>query len=169
MKSAAVYGNKIIVIGCPGSGKSTFSLALHGLTGLPLYHLDMIWWKPDRTHITREAFDKRLQAILDTEQWIIDGSYSRTQEMRVMACDTVIFLDFDEATCLEGIQKRVGSVRPDMPWVEESLDPELVALVKSYRTEQRPKIDALKEKYPNKNWLIFTSRKQADEWLELIK
>ena len=33
--------NKVIVIGCPGSGKSTFSRALHELTDLPLYHLDL--------------------------------------------------------------------------------------------------------------------------------
>ena len=168
MKASAPYGNKIIVIGSPGSGKSTFALDLARRTGLPLYHLDAIWWKPDRTHITRETFDERLQAILDTDRWIIDGDYSRTHEMRVQACDTVIFLDLDEKTCLEGITQRIGKERPDMPWIEHSLDPELVELVKHYRSDHRPAVFALKEKYPNKRWLIFRTRQQADEWLGVL-
>ena len=51
---------KAIVIGCPGSGKTTFSESLHKRTGLPLFYLDAIWHKPDRTHISREEFDKSI-------------------------------------------------------------------------------------------------------------
>ena len=53
-------GNRIIVLGCSGSGKSTLARELHRLTGLPLIHLDNVWWKEDRTHISREEFDGRL-------------------------------------------------------------------------------------------------------------
>lgn len=53
-------GNRIIVIGCSGSGKSTFSRELHRCTEIPLYPLDNIWWKADRTHITRDEFDQNL-------------------------------------------------------------------------------------------------------------
>lgn len=52
---------KAIVIGCPGSGKSYFAKKLHDATGFPLYHLDMIWHKPDKTHISREEFDETLK------------------------------------------------------------------------------------------------------------
>ncbi len=64
---------RAIVIGCPGSGKSTFSRKLRDSTGLPLYYLDLLWHKPDRTTVSREKFDKRLYEILMQEQWIIDG------------------------------------------------------------------------------------------------
>ncbi|MFQ9394077.1 MAG: hypothetical protein ACLR2E_08270 [Lachnospiraceae bacterium] len=73
-------GNKIIVLGCSGSGKSTFSRKLAARTGLPLIHLDNIWWRPDQTHITREEFDQKLNEILHDDFWIIDGDYSRTYE-----------------------------------------------------------------------------------------
>ena len=103
-------GNRIMIVGCPGSGKSSLARDLHEKTGLPLIHLDNIWWKPDRTHITREEFDSRLQTILQEKQWIIDGDYSRTYEPRFSACDTVIFLDFSEEACMDGIRERIGKL-----------------------------------------------------------
>ena len=158
-------GKRIIVVGCPGSGKSTLSRRLHELTGIPLFHLDNVWWKPDRTHISREEFDARLAVIMQGQRWIIDGDYSRTYEPRFAACDTVIFLDFSEEECLRGIQQRTGTIRPDIPWSEDEPDPELVKEVKAYRTENRPVVYGLIEKYPDRNYLIFTGRDEAQNWL----
>lgn len=159
---------RVVVIGSPGSGKSVLSVKLHEKTGLPLVHLDNIWWKPDRTHITREAFDERLLEILQTDEWIIDGSYSRTFEPRIAACDTVIFLDYDTDVCMQGITERVGQVRPDIPWTEQTLDPELVELVKTYRERNHPKLSELFCKYPDKDIHIFRTRAEAERWIEDI-
>ena len=160
--------NRVAIIGCPGSGKSMFARKLHEKTGLPLVHLDNIWWKPDRTHITREAFDERVSAILRTDAWIIDGHYSRTIETRIRACDTVIFLDYDEQTCMDGVAARVGQARPDMPWTERTLDPELVALVRGFSAKQRPEILEILDRYPDKDIHIFRARAEADRWLEQL-
>ena len=84
---------KIIVIGCPGSGKSTFSKALHKITDIPLCHLDMLFWNADKTTVEKHIFLNRLQRVMAGEQWIIDGNYASTLELRMQACDTVIFLD----------------------------------------------------------------------------
>ena len=108
----------------PGSGKSTFARRLHDVTGLPIYYLDNLFWKADRTHISRDEFDARLNEYMQGDRWIIDGNYSRTYEMRIAACDTVIFLDYGEEVCMQGITNRVGKVREDMPWIEDELDPE---------------------------------------------
>lgn len=82
---------KIIVIGCPGSGKSTFSKALHNITNIPLYHLDMMYWNTDRTTVEQSVFLNRLSNILNKSQWIIDGNYQSTLELRIKVCDTVVF------------------------------------------------------------------------------
>ena len=56
---------RAMVIGCPGAGKSTFARKLRDITGLPLYYLDMLWHKPDKTNISREEFDRTLSVILN--------------------------------------------------------------------------------------------------------
>ena len=167
MKETSI-GRRILVLGCPGSGKSTFARRLQEKTGLPLIHLDNVWWRADRTHISRDEFDRVLAGLLAGESWIMDGDYSRTYEVRLRACDTAIFLDYPEAVCMAGIVARVGQNRPDMPWTEPTLDPELVALVQNYARDNRPLICALLEKYPDKQALVFTSREEADRWLEQI-
>ena len=69
---------KIIVIGCPGSGKSTFSRALHNKTGIPLYHLDMMYWNSNKTTVEKFIFLERLSEALQKSEWIIDGNYNST-------------------------------------------------------------------------------------------
>lgn len=161
----AAPGNRIIILGSPGSGKSCLAVSLHDRTGLPLYHLDNIWWKPDRTHITRGEFDSRLLAVMQGEKWIIDGDYSRTYEVRFSACDTVVFLDYSEEDCMNGIKARIGTNRPDIPWTEDQLDPELVTQVINYRRDNHPEVYRLMEKYPDKQVLIFKTRAETEKWL----
>ena len=79
---------KIIVIGCPGSGKSTLSRELHKLTRIPLYHLDVMYWNADRTTVQNEAFLDHLGRVLAEDEWIIDGNYASTMEVRMSACGT---------------------------------------------------------------------------------
>ena len=157
--TAALYagklGGKVLVLGCPGSGKSTLAKELQRRTGLPLFHLDRIWWREDRTHISREDFDERLRTILQGESWIIDGDYSRTYEPRFFACDSVVFLDLDEETCRRGIAERIGQSRTDVPWTGDRFDPALEEQVASYRRENRPKLYALIAKYPEKRVFVF--------------
>lgn len=157
---------KIIVLGCPGSGKSFFAKRLHGITGIPLYHLDNIWLRADGTHISREDFDGILQGILNTDAWIIDGDYSRTYEVRLAACDTAVFLDFSEEQCVRGITGRVGKERGDCPFTADTLDGKLLNEVRKYRSEKRPRLVELLEKYKDKEIITFYTREDSDRWLE---
>lgn len=157
---------KIIVIGCPGSGKTTFAQKLRDKTGLPLYYLDAVWHKPDKTHIPREEFDARMAEILPTDRWIIDGNYSRTIEIRMRACDTVFFFDLPTQVCLEGAAARVGKVREEMPWIETELDPEFKKEIEEFPSKNLQTIYALFEKCSDKRIVIFRSREEADKFLE---
>ena len=125
---------KVIVIGCAGGGKSYFSRKLRDATGLPLYHLDNIYWNEDGTTLEKPKFYDKLKKILELDEWIIDGNYKSTMELRMQACDTVFFLDFSTEVCLEGIKERRGRPRSDIAWRNtlEDDDEEFVAFIKSY-------------------------------------
>lgn len=160
---------KIIIIGCPGSGKSTFARALHDKTGIPLHHLDMMFWNADRTTVEKNVFLERLSAAMEQDEWIIDGNYGSTIERRLAACDTVFFLDYPVEVCLEGIRARRGKPRSDMPWFEtDEEDTEFIGFIKNYNSESRPQVMELLEKYSCKNVFIFRSRAEKDAFLNQI-
>ena len=156
---------RIMIIGCPGSGKSTFARALAKKTGLPLHYLDMMYWNPDRTTKPKEEFRAALSETVKLPEWIIDGNYGSTLELRMEACDTVIFLDYPVEVCISGVEERRGKPRADMPWVETEPDLEFIEFIKKYNEESRPKVIDLLEKYKEKNIIIFKSRAEADEYL----
>lgn len=160
---------KVIVIGCPGAGKSTFARKLREKTELPLIHLDRIWHRPDRTNISKEEFDARLREALSGEEWIVDGNYARTIEMRLMACDTVFLFDLPTEVCLAGAQARVGKAHDDLPWVEETLDPEFKQWILDFASGTLPKIYELLERYrEGRKIVVFHSREEADEYLKNV-
>ena len=162
--------DKIIVIGCSGAGKSTFARELRDLTGLPLIYLDRLWHKEDRTTVTREEFDASLAEVLAGDKWIIDGNYSRTLETRLQHCDTVIFLNYPTELCLEGAAARIGTVREDLPWVEEDFDPEFRQWILDFSHDQMPRICELLKRYSaGVDVITFHSREEASDWLKTEK
>ena len=161
---------KVIIIGCPGSGKSTFARRLKEIIELPIYYLDMIWHNSDKTHITKEKFDKKLNEILQKERWIIDGNYMRTLEKRLKLCDTVFLLDYSVDICFKGVESRIGKKREDMPWIEESFDDEFKQWIIDFPLYTLPRIYELIEKYKfDKDIIIFKSRQESNDYLNMIK
>lgn len=160
---------RVIVIGSPGAGKSTFSRRLRQKTGLPLYYLDQIWHRPDKTNVSREEFDRRLGEILEKDCWIIDGNYLRTLQKRMEACDGIFFLDYPVKLCLESVQARIGKKREDMPWVETELDEEFREWILRFPKDQRPKILSLLARYGEEKEIhVFSSRREANDYLDQI-
>ena len=159
--------NRVIIIGPGGAGKSYFSKQLAGITNLPLYHLDNIFWKEDRTHISRDEFDKKLLEILEKDEWIIDGDYSRTYEIRMKYADTIYFLDFPLEVALAGVESRIGKPRDDIPWKEEVFDPDFKQWIIDWYKNTLPVLRKLLEQYKEiKNIVVFKSREEMKSYIE---
>ena len=156
---------KVIIIGCPGSGKSTLARDLHQKTKIALYHLDMMYWNADKTFVDKSVFLERLSAAMENGEWIIDGNFASTMEMRMSACDTVIFLDYPKEVCLQGVRERQGKARPDMPWVETQEDAEFMSFIEGFNAQQRPYILELIDKYSDKSIITLKSREEAREFI----
>lgn len=155
---------KIIIIGCSGAGKSRFAGKLVEVLHLPLYHLDMLNWLPNKTHIDRTDLIKKLEEIISNNQWIIDGNYLSTLELRMKACDLIYFFDMPVDVCLNGIMNR-DAIRPDMPCILD-VDDEFIEYVRNFNRDCRPKIIELFNKYPDKKVITFHSHNEVDKYIK---
>lgn len=156
---------KVIIVGCPGAGKSTFGRKLAAKTGLPLYYLDMIWHKPDRTTVPTEEFDRKLEEILEKDEWIIDGNYKRTLLRRLEECDMVFFFDLPLDVCLSGAIERLGKEREDMPWQDEELAEDFREWIVNFPEQQLPILKYILDNCYSGEVVRFTSRQEADEYI----
>ncbi len=164
---------KVIVIGSPGAGKSTFAKELARKTELPLYHLDQIWWRENWTHISREEFDRIHTELLTHEEWIIDGDYNRTRAARIAACDTVFYLRYPRTVCFFSAMRRAlknrGKSRSDIAeGCVEQFDREFRRYIwnfdKTRGEDIRKELSAC-----NADLHIFRSRKEAKKFLDGIQ
>jgi len=164
--------NKIILIGCMGSGKSWLSKRIAEITAYPLYHLDVEHWKPGWVMSSREEKIARQQKIISGEKWIIDGTYGSTMEIRFAASDLIIYLEINRLVCMWGAAQRAGKKRSDLPeYLEEKsvFSREFFQFVKwiwVFPKNNKKNIIALKEKYPEKEFLHIKSRREIRRILE---
>lgn len=109
---------RIMIVGGPGSGKSTLALMLGEKTGLPVYHMDHIHWKPHWVERTADEKYLLVAAVQARDTWIFEGGHSRTYPERLARADTFIWLDMGFALRLWRIIRRnfmdLGRTRPDM-------------------------------------------------------
>ena len=164
---------KVIIIGCPGSGKTTLAKALSEKTRLPLIHLDQIQWTGDWKCIRGEDFDRILLEKMQMPAWIIDGNYNRTIPMRLKECDTVIYLNYPTPVSFMGALKRVisnyGKVRDDMGGnCRERFDPTFFWFILTFNLKNRRRYCKLLNDTCGKDIIILRSRKEADEFLQKI-
>ena len=160
--------NQIVIIGCPGAGKSTFARKFAAKTGLPLHYLDMIWHQADRTVIGREEFDRQLDNLVKEDEWIIDGNYARTLPKRLDHCDTVFFFDLPLEECIEGAKSRLGKERVDMPWVDNEIDPEFLQWIIDFPRDVVPEIEQHLRNF-DKTIIRFHTREEADKFIETFQ
>jgi adenylate kinase family enzyme len=110
--------DRILIIGSGGSGKSTLSQELSKVMDLPIIHLDRFYWKPKWVPTPNEEWDHFVEEAANEEQWIMDGNYSRTLDLRLKRADAIIFLDMPTILCIYPIIKRRikyhGKTRSDL-------------------------------------------------------
>ncbi len=123
---------RILILGCGGAGKSTLARRLGAATGLPVVHLDGLYWQPGWVAMERAAWRRTVENEIAKDAWIIDGNFGSSLELRLSRAQAAVLLDYSRAVCLAGVLRRVwtthGRVRPDMGAVPGAVRPELSAL-----------------------------------------
>ena len=163
---------KVMVIGSPGAGKSTFASALSRRCGLPVVHLDAEYWQPGWVEYPADAWLEKLDRIIAAPTWVIDGNYGGSLPQRLAAADTVVLLDFPTWLCLWRLIKRVwtfhGRSRPDVAAdCPERFDITFLFYVLMFRTNKTPRNEALLSRF---NGTIHRFRRpaEAETWLKTI-
>jgi adenylate kinase family enzyme len=167
---------RVLVMGCSGSGKSTFATALAAKTGLPYVSIDALFWQPGWVEPDRGAFGEIMLREAEHTAWVMDGNYTSHGggEVRRQRADTVFWFDLPRRVCLTGVLTRAattyGRVRPEMaPGCPERMDVGFLRWVWNYRRSHRPtQLAYLGALRPDQRLVTFTTRRQADRYLAAV-
>lgn len=163
---------RVAVIGSGGAGKSTFARDLGERTGLPVIHLDALFWRPNWTPTPKDEWIPIEERLVAEDRWIMDGNYGSTQDLRLPRADTVVFLDLPRLVCLWSVIRRWASywheTRPDMaPGNRENLDPKFLAWIWTYPSKKRPEVLARLAALPATTRVVrLRSRREMREFLD---
>jgi len=136
---------RIMIMGPSGAGKSTLARELGQRLGLPVIHLDRLFWLPGWTQCPEDDFQMAVRKAAEGERWVIDGNYRRTIEPRLERADAIIFLDLPRRVYLPRVIARsvrtFGRDRPDMgDDCPERLDPRFLKWVWDHERKRRPEM-----------------------------
>lgn len=165
---------RVIVIGSCGAGKSTFSRRLHEITKLKLIHLDKIYHLPNWEEPPDDEWLETVRKIVGDDEWIIDGNFGGSMEMRLERCDTVIWLDLPRRVCVWRVLERNwryrNTVRPDMAeGCEEKFNLEFIRYVWRFRKDKNPAIKMRLEKVADSKTIFhLKSKREIKIFLESV-
>jgi adenylate kinase family enzyme len=164
--------DRITVIGCGGSGKTYLANQLGAALGLPVTHLDAIYYDANWNRLPAEEFAELQRELAAAPRWLIEGNYASSLPIRLAATDTVIFLDLPAATCLLGILQRRWWYRGGQHTqvgVYDRITWNFVKYIVSYRTAMLPRVEAAIAVYGAHARLVrLTSRRQAAAFLTQV-
>ena len=164
---------RIQIMGCSGAGKSTLARRLGEKTGIPVVHIDKLFWKSGWVESSAAEIDEKILTAAAEPCWIMDGNYTRTLPQRLEKCDLVIYLDFPRWFCIYSVLgrylKNIGRVRPDMgEGCPEKVDREFLTWVWQYNGKHRAKFYELFAAMPEEKVVILKNRRQVRRFLENI-
>jgi adenylate kinase family enzyme len=162
---------KVLVIGSGGAGKSTFARRLGKLLDIEVIHLDALYWNAGWVETPKPEWAERVAELVQRDAWVMDGNYSGTFDIRLQACDAVVFLDMPRLVCLWRVLKRFMRYRkrsrPDMAaGCPEDLNPEFLLWIWNYPKRTRPKIvDWMRENSGSKKVVWLRSPAEVERYL----
>ncbi len=162
---------RILIIGISGTGKSYTARKIRDITGLPLTHLDSIFWKENWV----EADEPQVQGLIlneiNKDSWIIEGYIEPCSEQRLKRADKIIYLDYNGLSASIGVLKRFlkhrKSPRPEMP--AGNTDKFSLSFLKMvFKRQERPEIESTIKGHEDKT-LRLKNRSATKKYLKELQ
>lgn len=164
---------KILVIGCPGSGKSTLSKKIQKILACEILHLDFIYHIDNEKQISKEELKTKItEFVAKKDSFIIDGNYTSTLDLRLGYADTVLFFHIDTETCVNNVLKRLSEdQRDDMaPGFDNSImDDDFLDYIRDFNSNNIPVIEKLLASYPHIKVIHLYNYDEVDKFLESLR
>ncbi len=160
-----------LLTGSGGAGKSTLARRLATALDLPLIHLDREYWKPGWVETPRDEWRERVAELISGDEWVMDGNYGGTIDMRLARADVVIVMDTPTWKCLARILKRrwFDSARPDLaPGCPDQLNVEFAWWVLRYQRQSRPRVMRALEAHPDVECIRLRSDRDTEELMSEV-
>lgn len=161
---------RIMIIGCCGSGKSTISKSIKEITGLPIIHLDKEYHKPNWERPANDEWYNKILELCQKDQWIMDGNYISTMHIRIEYADTLIWLDINRVKCL--FRAVLRAIRPSQKHrsdmgegCNERHDLEFYRFIWNFNKTTRPRILRLIEEHKDKKVIIIKNKRDIRKFL----
>ena len=161
---------RILIVGSAGAGKSTFARDLGRVSGLPVVHLDALYWRPGWIEPSREEWSQQLVGVLGEARWILDGNYGATMKQRARAADAAVIIERSRYLCLWRIVRRYvryrGRSRIDRAeGCAERIDWPFVVYVWRYPRVSRAKVERRLAEAGCESVVILRSQRDLDRYL----
>ena len=156
--------NRIAIIGCGGSGKTHLAGRLGAALAIPVAHLDALHYDSEWNPIPVDRFTTLQRELAAQPRWVADGNYAATLPIRLVAADTVIFLDLPAWVCLWGIlQRRLGHSAGQHATigVYDRITWDFVFYILGYRRSMRPRILGLLAQDAGRTDLVVLRSRRA--------
>ena len=98
-------GERIVVLGSSGSGKTVLARELAARLGVPHVEFDALRFAEDWAEVPDDVFGERVAAFTEGDAWVVDGNYSRTG--RWERAQTVVWLDLSFLAGLAAARRTV--------------------------------------------------------------
>jgi adenylate kinase family enzyme len=144
--------DRVAIVGSGGAGKSTLARSLGERTGIPVFHLDQVFWHPGWVETPRDEWRQVQLDLLAGDRWIADGNYGGTFDARFERADTVVVLALSRWRCVPRVLRRSITNRGRSIQAEgcpERVDLAFVRWVWRYGTDSRPRLDAAIARHPH--------------------